>query len=137
MGTVIRAEISKDNEYYIDKHRYYELKHYCMQYDTWKQLLNSINLYPSQNQEERVSGSREIYPILKTLEARMYYLYRIGMLERVAVKADPVIGPCVLKGVITDTSYEALRTQMDIPCCKDVYYTIYRKFFWLLDKARH
>lgn len=137
MSTVIRPEVSRNNDFYIEKHRYYELKHYCLQYNLWKEFLNGINLYPTQNQEEHISGSGEMYPVLKALENRMYYIYRIGMLERIAVKADPVIGPCVLKGVTTNTSYDALRTQIDIPCCKDVYYTIYRKFFWLLDKARH
>ena len=25
---------------------------------------------------------------------------------------------------------------LNIPCCKDVYYNLYRRFFWLLNKAR-
>ena len=29
-------------------------------------------------------------------------------------------------------SYE----KMAPPCCKEVWYTAYRRFFWLLDKAR-
>ena len=36
MATVIRAEISEKNKYWIDKHRHYELKHFCLQYPSWK-----------------------------------------------------------------------------------------------------
>lgn len=30
MGTDIRATISTKNRYWIEKHRYYELKHFCL-----------------------------------------------------------------------------------------------------------
>lgn len=33
MATKIRPVLSEKNKYYIDKHRYYELKHFCLQYD--------------------------------------------------------------------------------------------------------
>lgn len=36
MGNIIRAEVSENNPYWIEKHRYYELKHFCLQYPTWK-----------------------------------------------------------------------------------------------------
>lgn len=32
MGTVIRPEISVKNRYWLPKHRYYELYHFCLQY---------------------------------------------------------------------------------------------------------
>ena len=32
MGTTLRAELSEKNPYWIEKHRYYELKHFCLQY---------------------------------------------------------------------------------------------------------
>ena len=35
MGTVITPEISEKNEYWISRHRYYELKHFCLQYKEW------------------------------------------------------------------------------------------------------
>lgn len=50
MGTTIRPEISKKNRYWIDKHRYYELKHFCLQYPTWKKAYLSLdNVTDSQN----------------------------------------------------------------------------------------
>lgn len=35
MATTIRPELSKNNKYYISKQRYYELKHFCLQYGDW------------------------------------------------------------------------------------------------------
>lgn len=35
MTTVIRPEITHSKRYYISKHRYYELKHFCLQYYEW------------------------------------------------------------------------------------------------------
>lgn len=38
MSTVLRAELSRKNRYWISKHRYYELKHFCLQYPEWKKF---------------------------------------------------------------------------------------------------
>lgn len=43
MSTTIRAEVSKKNPYWIEKHRYYELKHFCLQYPIWKQAYLSLS----------------------------------------------------------------------------------------------
>ena len=136
MSTVIRPEVSKKNEYYIDRHRFYELKHYCMQYKSWKKDLDAINLYPAIALDRISYQTDTVDSVLRLVEAREYYTNRIYILKEIAVKADPIIGPCVLEGIITNTSYEKLKTRIDIPCCKDIYYTVYRKFFWLLDKVR-
>ena len=37
MSTLVRPVLSKRNKYYISKHRYYELKHFCLQYPEWKE----------------------------------------------------------------------------------------------------
>jgi len=42
----------------------------------------------------------------------------------------------ILKAVTEGLSYTYLRTRMDIPCGKDMYYDRYRKFFWLLSQER-
>lgn len=36
MPTTIRPEIARSNKYHISKHRYYELKHFCLQYREWR-----------------------------------------------------------------------------------------------------
>ena len=44
-------DISKKNPYWIDRERYYELKHFCLQYRYWKRRLKDTNLYPSLKRE--------------------------------------------------------------------------------------
>lgn len=43
MSTTIHPELSKKNEYWIEKHRYYELKHFCLQYPIWKEAYQSLD----------------------------------------------------------------------------------------------
>ena len=48
MGTVIRPEITKKNKYWIEKHRYYELKHFCLQYPIWRKAYAALDGLTSQ-----------------------------------------------------------------------------------------
>ena len=43
MSTTIRADISQNSKYWIEKHRYYELKHFCLQYPIWHSAYISLN----------------------------------------------------------------------------------------------
>ena len=43
MATTIRPELSEKNPYWIEKHRYYELKHFCLQYPIWRKAYVSLN----------------------------------------------------------------------------------------------
>ena len=58
------------------------------------------------------------------------------MLEEIAVETDPVVGPYILEGVTKGLSYNILNARHEIPCGKDMYYELYRRFFWLLDRRR-
>nr|DAO17712.1 MAG TPA: hypothetical protein [Caudoviricetes sp.] len=138
MGTTIRPELSKKNPYWIEKHRYYELKHFCLQYPIWKQAYNSLGgLYG------RVSdfafGSNKYNassPTERIAIARGFYSDRMDMVEKTAKEADCTLSEYIVIGVTENMSYDLLRVNYDIPCCKDVYYDRYRRFFWLLNKAR-
>lgn len=43
MGTTIRPELSEKNPYWLEKHRYYELKHFCLQYPIWRKAYSSLS----------------------------------------------------------------------------------------------
>ena len=127
MGTVIRAKISPKNKYWIDKHRHYELKHFCMQYPGWKKEYSEFCASAS-NTPEDLSEKREM--------KKRFYSDRIGLIEKTAYDADPCLCNYILKGVTEGKSYTYLKTVLGIPCGKDMYYDRYRKFFWLLSKSR-
>ena len=139
MGTVIRPEISEKNKYYIDKHRYYELKHFCLQYGEWKKMYalcnesiifaSTIECSPSSNIPSDLTAK---YAIKKA-----YYGERIKLIEKAAMEADDFLYPYILKAVTEGLSYPNLKTRYDIPCGKDMYYDRYRRFFWLLSESRN
>ena len=138
MATVIRPEISMKNKYYIDKHRYYELKHFCLQYNEWKKeyakceesviFTSQLDRLPSNNVPSDLTA--------KYAMQKAFYQQRIQMIELAARDADDFLYPYILKAVTEGLSYTYLKAKLDIPCGKDMYYDRYRRFFWLLSEAR-
>lgn len=135
MGTVIRPEITKKNRWYIDRHRYYELKHFCMQCPIWKKELSRLNEYARSNPASAPVLTE--HRIVEDIAAkRMYFSARIDMLEKAAADTDPVLGKYILEGVVNGKSYDAINALHRVPACKDIYYDLYRKFFYILSELR-
>lgn len=138
MATVIRPEISEKNKYWIDKHRYYELKHFCLQYREWKKSYISCNdsiIFASQI--ERVPTTNIPSDLTsKYAVKRAYYAERIKLVEEAAMEADEFLYSYILKAVTEGLSYTYLKSKLDIPCGRDMYYDRYRRFFWLLSNSR-
>lgn len=138
MATVIRPEISIKNKYHIDKHRHYELKHFCLQYPIWKReyaaydnpsiVSSAVERMPSTN----IPGD----PTAKFAMRKTYYLERIKMVEKIAMETDQFLYDYILKAVTEELSYTYLKSKLKIPCGRDMYYDRYRRFFWLLNEAR-
>lgn len=138
MATVIRPIISDKKKYWVDKHKHYELKHFCLQYPTWKKLyftlddsnipLSMIDRFPSNNLPSD--------PTAKRAMAKLYLAERIDLVERIAIESDPYLYRYILRAVTEGLSYTQLKAKYDIPCGKDMYYDRYRKFFWLLSMER-
>ena len=129
MGT-IRNEISVRSPYYISKHRYLELKHFCLQYPEWKTELNKINWFGSTGGEIKSTDISK--PVDRLYEKRERYLKCIEMVEQSALEADGDIFEWILKSVTEGVSYGYL----NVPCSRDYFYDRYRRFFWILDKVR-
>lgn len=138
MSTTIRPELSPKNCYWIDKHRYYELKHFCLQYPIWKRKYNSLIGYPNGWPQPVPPTKTNIFtdPVTKHLDERLYYANRMDMLERVAKETDEKLAYYILKAITEGISYDHMRARSGIPCCKDTYYELYRRFFWLLSNER-
>ena len=138
MGTNIRPEISTNKKYWIERHRYYELKHFCLQYPIWKKAyfaLDGLSKKPD-DLAGFIKASDHSDPTAKCAEEKLFYIKRMEMVEQTAIATDPELHNYILKGVTEGLTYENLKTKMNIPCCRDSYYDLYRKFFYLLNKAR-
>lgn len=139
MGTKLRAELSEKNKYWIDKHRYYELKHFCLQYPLWKKAYSELEEMGFQSytfSEIKTSCNIPTSLTEKYAIAKQYLSERINMIENVAKESDEQLWNYILKGVTEELSYTYLKTVKNIPCGKDMYYDRYRRFFWLLSKVR-
>lgn len=139
MATMIRAEVSMKNKYWIDKHRHYELKHFCLQYPAWKSAyaafsdssmsLSMIESIPTSN----LPGD----PTAKRAMMKAHYAEKIQLIEKVAKEADQYLHKYIIKAVTENLSYTYLKSKLDIPCSRDMYYDRYRRFFWLLSNSRN
>ena len=134
----VRPQLSQDNPYWISRHRYYELKHFCLQYYIWKSRYNEmgISLRSVATDSLAVNRSEVSRPTENLALARLYYKEHMELIERTAEETDPIIGRYIFIGVTEGVSYEIISRREPIPCCKNEYYNLYRRFFWLLDKAR-
>lgn len=140
MCTNIRPKLSEKNKYWIEKHRYYELKHFCMQYQSWKRAyaaLDEVSISSSVLDAVFSNNSEHGDPTGRLAIAKSYYSERIQMVERAAIDADKILASYILRAVTEDLSYTYLKSRLEIPCGKDMYYDRYRRFFWLLSKARN
>lgn len=138
MGTYIRPEITKKNKYWISKPRYYELKHFCLQYPGWRKAYSELVEYGvSVSNISNEFRSNEISdPTAKIAILKMHCMERIEMVEEAAIEADKYLYKYILKAVTEGRSYVYLKSKLDIPCSRDMFYDRYRKFFWLLSRKR-
>lgn len=140
MATVIRPELSVKNKYWIDKHRYYELKHFCKQYSSWKKTYAALDeLGMTANMLDGMPSGNGAPGDLTAKYAirKASYAEKIKMVEQAAKESDQDLYLYILKAVTEDLSYTYLKSKLEIPCGRDMYYDRYRRFFWLLSEARN
>ena len=139
MATLIRPELSTKNKYWIDKHRHYELKHFCLQYPVWKKTyaaLDNLSITTSRISGDTYGSTAPTDTTAKCAIRKAHYSEKMQLVEKAALEADEDLWFYILKAVTEGYSYTYLKTRMDIPCGKNLYYDRYRKFFWLLSRSR-
>lgn len=139
MATNIRPELSSKNKYWIDRHRFYELKHFCLQYKEWKKiysLLNDMGINTSMFND--IPKSNDVVDLTASCAIKKAeYRNRIKMVESAAMETDPDLWIYIVKAVTEGLSYTQMKMKYDIPCSRDMYYDRYRRFFWLLNQYRN
>lgn len=131
----LKNELSEKSKYHLSKHRYLELKHFCLQYPEWKQRLKEITDIRSSDTmmpgSDQISNKTERIAIEKTMLKN-----KIELVEKTCMETDQVLWFYILQGVTEEATYTYLRNAMNIPCGKNMYYDRYRRFFWLLDRGQ-
>lgn len=113
-----------------------ELKHFCLQYDEWKEALNQIQNFSRGEKIPNFSNVEFSDPTGNAATKAVFYESRIKMVEKCAYDADPTISRYILLSVTKEYSYVYLKNVLNIPCGKNYFYDKYRRFFFLLDKVR-
>ena len=79
MPTNVRPEVSQKNPYFLERERYYELKHFCRQYPIWKKAyaaLDGLSKRPA-DLEQFVRPGKTGDPTARCAEARASYSTKI------------------------------------------------------------
>ena len=138
MSTEIKPTVSQRNEYYVEKNRYYELKYFCLQYPIWKTVRANLSAMSERPlREEGYSKTNNVSnPTERAATGALYLGGLMEMVETAAKFAGEDLWELLLLGVTENLTYEKLRAKYDIPCCRETYYQMYRKFFWKLHALR-
>lgn len=133
MSDFVKPELSSKNQYHLNRHRYYELKHFCLQYPFWKKQLNDLAYIPGGIKPFVGNKYAVQNPTATLAEKRAILSENIRIVESAAKLTDPFLAPYILKHVTEGGTYETINAQMHIPCNREYYYRLYRRFFWILD----
>ena len=139
MSTVISPEITEKSPWWISRQRYYELKHFCLQYPEWKKQIRYLDGLQSQAPYSQIpkTATNDISdPVAKVAILRSGLTRKIDIVEEAARQAGEDLSVYILESITEGLSYSVLLAKRRIPCNKNEYYDIYRKFFWILDKLR-
>ena len=141
MPRQIRPEIKPENPLYISRQRYYELKHFCLQYPEWKVQVCMIDGIQHQAPytdmpKSETNTIQDRTAAIALDKERESLEHKIDIVEKAAEYAGADLKDHILKGITEGLAYSILQLKTSIPCNRNEYYDRYRKFFWLLDKLR-
>lgn len=120
----LKPELSERSKYWIPKHRYYELKHYCLQYKHWWQLYCELQ-FKMEVKTGEIRGSEPSKAVEKLAVIRADCKRAMELVElcsREACKDEPILAPFLLKAVTEGMPFVRLQAEYEIPCGKDMYY---------------
>ena len=134
----VHPELSRRNPHRLQADRYYELKHYCLQYDRWREEYNASTAPSAARIDGEIHGSGIGDPTESIGIKKASLKSKMELVEQTCLDAaGPVLAQFLLIGVTKkNIGYKYLRTVKHIPCGKNYYYKAYHYFFWLLDKRR-
>ena len=141
MSTEIRPELSKKSKYYIERHRYYELKHFCLQYPIWKKAYHALDGMSKKPLDGVIFPKKVSDPTARVAMAKAYYKERMEMVEDAAKLADAtddkMLAWFLLEAVTTGKTYDKMNAKTPLPYSRDTFYKTYRKFFYILNHSRN
>lgn len=121
-------------KYGISKHRYRELRYFCLQYDEWKEQRKALNTPLSAHSITSISKTTGNIsdPTAWTAAKLTDLTEKLTLIEQTAIEAHAELYPYILKSVTQEIPYE----YMDAPCGRQQFYKARQRFFCLLSDKR-
>ena len=122
-------------KYQIDKHVFYSVLHYAYNYNEWaKQLSGLTDTSKAITYSDMPKGfNPEADPTADLVARREKILDKMRPVEEAAREADADMWRYIMLGVTNeDVTYNSLRVLKGIPCGKNAYYEMRRRFYWIL-----
>ena len=139
--TKIRAELSKKNPLYIDKHAFLSAYHFALQYPEWKrQYADAIgSAIKAVDYNDMPHGTGTGDPTARIAMRSSILRSNIDLIECTALTAGQDIAEYLLYAVTNEgITYNYLRSERcrlgRIPCGRNQYYQMRRLFYYLLSK---
>lgn len=132
MGNHEKTELSKKNQHYISKHRYLELKHFCLQYPEWVEELKGLDGLVEKGDGEIQGDPQSSDPTANTAIRRLELQKNIELIKRAVQETDSSLFYWIFLAVTEERSYTYLKEMKNIPCSRDTFYRRYREFFWII-----
>jgi hypothetical protein len=139
--TKIRAELSKKNPLYVDKHAFLSAYHFALQYLDWKRqyadAIGSATRAIDYNDMPHGTGTSD--PTARIAMRASILRGNIDLIENTALLAGQEIAEFILYAVTNEgTTYNYLSSGRcplgKIPCGRNQYYQMRRLFYYLLSK---
>ena len=110
-------------EYDIGRHRFCELKHFCMQYPDWVACYRRVKGNGLCKGEDDITGD--------TAVQKADYGHAIELIETTARATSLAYADYILKSVTEDVSYSYLKDK-GLRCDKNTFDELRGRFFYLL-----
>ena len=145
----MKQRAAKTGKYTISKHEFYMTMHFALQYPEWKKALrNMSDTSKAITYSDMPKGNMSPDPTGDLVEKREKLYDKVLLVERSAKAAvyEDIMGRmCVpnvreqiyqmlLRGVTEEgVTYNTLRVTGNIPCCRNVYNRMKRRFYFILN----
>ena len=138
MPTTMKSELSKRNPYYLPRNRYLELKYYCLQVPKWEENCRLYSGLLSRPDNLAAFGKRYGFsdPTFEAMRVVTEFSTKVDRVKKASEQTDPVIGNYIFTAVTKGYSYDAMNANSQIPCGREEWYKLYRKFFYILSNSR-
>ena len=133
----IRTKYSKKRKWYLGKHELLSTIHFALQYWDWKEEYAMLIAKGAGSPE--LSDDIKAHNVSSPTENDGIRAVELSQkIQKVDDAIEEAAGPFskwLLKGVTQEhITYSWLEQFMDIPCGRKMYYSMRRKFYWLLHK---